>query len=474
MKRLKKALSMLCAAAMMVSALSMTAWAAPANITLEVNGENVVLTDAAPQAKNGRTFIPVRAAFEALGAEITWDQATKSVLAVKGEDTVTMTIGSTTAQVTRDGKTEELQMDVAPFAEGGRTYVPVRFAAQAFSCAVGWDGTNRTVMIVDVVKLLEDYTFDNLDGWMQASLKQEVPNPAKTTGKMDLSLQMPDVNGDVVTYPLSASFAAVSTDTKAQLQLEADFAQLMNLLGGADLTAKEKADLAKLCRANVDTRMDLNSGKVYFNLDCPLMSEMDETYDSTLWYLLDMVELSKIGGADFDYAAYIAEIRSMKDDFTGMRALLVAMLSSMELSETTNYEALSLSAGMICTLLSDQAMVKQGSNYVADYGFNANGVYTSLKMTYTTRGDLLTGAKMELSMKDAYDEISFLFDVKDDGKNTSMTLTLDAGEELKVNFSMTAQTVKSATQPAVEPPAGAQIVDLMDSLYGGMPDDAAA
>ena len=36
-----------------------------------------------------------------------------------------------------------------------RTYVPVRFAAQAFDCAVGWDQDTSTAIIVDTEKLLE-------------------------------------------------------------------------------------------------------------------------------------------------------------------------------------------------------------------------------------------------------------------------------------------------------------------------------
>ncbi len=188
MKVYKKIVAALCAAAMMVSVLSVSAWAVPSGITVQVNGQEVPFTDAEPESKNGRTFIPVRAAFEALGAEVTWDQADKSVTAVKGDTTVVMALDSTKAEVTKDGQKQELTMDVAPYSKGGRTYVPVRFAAEAFSCAVGWDGDEHTVMIVDVDALLGDATFENLDGWVRADLEREVPNPAKTTGQMSLNV----------------------------------------------------------------------------------------------------------------------------------------------------------------------------------------------------------------------------------------------------------------------------------------------
>ena len=83
MKTYKKIVAALGTAAMMVRVISGSACAVPSGITVQVNGQEVTFPDAEPESKNGRTFIPVRAAFEALGAEVTWDQADKSVTAVK-------------------------------------------------------------------------------------------------------------------------------------------------------------------------------------------------------------------------------------------------------------------------------------------------------------------------------------------------------------------------------------------------------
>ncbi len=63
---IQKIVAALCTAAMMVSVLSVSAWAVPSGITVQVNGQEVTFPDAEPESKNGRTFIPVRAAFEAL------------------------------------------------------------------------------------------------------------------------------------------------------------------------------------------------------------------------------------------------------------------------------------------------------------------------------------------------------------------------------------------------------------------------
>lgn len=468
MKVYKKIVAALCAAAMMVSVLSVSAWAVPSGITVQVNGQEVPFTDAEPESKNGRTFIPVRAAFEALGAEVTWDQADKSVTAVKGDTTVVMALDSTKAEVTKDGQKQELTMDVAPYSKGGRTYVPVRFAAEAFSCAVGWDGDEHTVMIVDVDALLGDATFENLDGWFRADLEREVPNPAKTTGQMSLKMTMPDAQGKIQAYPLSATFSGISTDTKAELQMEMDFAELFALFaGGSDLSAADKAELKKLSQAAVETRMDLESGKIYFTIDCPLLLTMigEGLGDGNLWYLMDLAKLSEAGG--FDYQSYLQGIEEMLgSEYAGFRELMVSVLSDLELTSAAyDYEMLQTSAEILCALLSDQAMVKSGSNYTVNWALKEDSsVLGQIKMTYQTSGDRLVGVKMEMTIDDGMDGMTLKMNVREDGTNTTMDMDIDLGNDLKLSFALSAKTVQANAQPAVEPPAGAQIVDIMDVL----------
>lgn len=440
----------------------------PSGITVQVNGQEVPFPDAEPESKNGRTFIPVRAAFEALGAEVTWDQADKSVTAVKGDTTVVMALDSTKAEVTKDGQKQELTMDVAPYSKGGRTYVPVRFAAEAFSCAVGWDGDEHTVMIVDVDALLGDATFENLDGWVRADLEREVPNPAKTTGQMSLKMTVPDAQGKIQAYPLSATFSGISTDTKAELQMEMDFAELFALFaGGSDLSAADKAELKKLSQAAVETRMDLESGKIYFTIDCPLLLTMigEGLGDGNVWYLMDLAKLSEAGG--FDYQSYLQGIEEMLgSEYAGFRELMVSVLSDLELTSAAyDYEMLQTSAEILCALLSDQAMVKSGSNYTVNWALKEDSsVLGQIKMTYQTSGDRLVGVKMEMTIDDGMDGMTLKMNVREDGTNTTMDMDIDLGNDLKLSFALSAKTVQANAQPAVEPPAGAQIVDIMDVL----------
>ena len=88
--------------------------------------------DAAPIVQNDRTYVPFRALAEAFGAEVAYDEATQAVTAELNGTTVVMTIGSATYTINGVEKT----MDVAPFINGSRTMIPVRFAAEAFGITV--------------------------------------------------------------------------------------------------------------------------------------------------------------------------------------------------------------------------------------------------------------------------------------------------------------------------------------------------
>jgi hypothetical protein len=68
------------------------------SMDMEVNGLTRKL-DAAPFIKDGRTLLPIRALIEALGGSVNWNGTTKTATVTLGSRTVALTIGSTTALV---------------------------------------------------------------------------------------------------------------------------------------------------------------------------------------------------------------------------------------------------------------------------------------------------------------------------------------------------------------------------------------
>ena len=112
------------------------------NITITVNGENLSLDQNCVIVKD-RTLVPLRAIFEALGANVDWDDATSTVTAVKDGKKISLTIGDKTLIAGGEAKT----LDVPPQLIGSRTLVPVRAVSESLGANVNWDETSKTVII---------------------------------------------------------------------------------------------------------------------------------------------------------------------------------------------------------------------------------------------------------------------------------------------------------------------------------------
>jgi len=99
--------------------------------------------DVAPIIENGRTLVPLRAIFEAMGASVEWNNATRTVTARKGNTNVVLPIGSTQPRVNG----QDWPLDVPAKIVQDRTLAPLRFVGEAFGGKVAWNGTTRTVTI---------------------------------------------------------------------------------------------------------------------------------------------------------------------------------------------------------------------------------------------------------------------------------------------------------------------------------------
>ena len=111
-------------------------------ITVKVNG-NTVQFDQQPIIENGRTLVPLRAIFEALGADVQWDAPTQTVIATRFGKKIKLTIDSSVMYV--DGA--ENFLDVPAKLVNSRTLVPVRAIGEAFGCNVNWVDSSKTVEI---------------------------------------------------------------------------------------------------------------------------------------------------------------------------------------------------------------------------------------------------------------------------------------------------------------------------------------
>jgi hypothetical protein len=110
-------------------------------ITVTVDGKPVDFGGAAPAQIGGRTLVPLRAIFEALGAQVEFNAGT--IRARRGETNLQLNIGSPQASVNGAART----LEVPPQSVFGRTLVPLRFVGEAFGAGVGFNASTGVIAI---------------------------------------------------------------------------------------------------------------------------------------------------------------------------------------------------------------------------------------------------------------------------------------------------------------------------------------
>lgn len=103
------------------------------NLTVSIDQQTVDFDDAQPFIdENDRTQMPVRAVAEALGCNVDWNNNTRTVSITDESNTVKLEIGSDIINVGG----ADIKMDTNALIKEDRTYIPVRFIAEALGYTV--------------------------------------------------------------------------------------------------------------------------------------------------------------------------------------------------------------------------------------------------------------------------------------------------------------------------------------------------
>lgn len=109
-----------------------------------------------PTIINGKTLVPFRTIFEALGAEVDWDNEEKIAYGAKDDTLIALQIGNKTAYVLKtNGDAYELTLEAAPANIKNHTMVPARVVAETLGGTVNWNNFTRTVEIYTPAGLAE-------------------------------------------------------------------------------------------------------------------------------------------------------------------------------------------------------------------------------------------------------------------------------------------------------------------------------
>jgi len=109
-------------------------------VDVTINGTTVGFPDAGPTIIDGRTLVPVRAVFEALGFDVQWNGDTQTATISKDGDIIIIAIGS--AVFTTNGTAHAF--DVPAQIIGSSTMVPIRLPLESVGYVVDWDAAAIT------------------------------------------------------------------------------------------------------------------------------------------------------------------------------------------------------------------------------------------------------------------------------------------------------------------------------------------
>ena len=476
MKHFAKRVSALAVALAVTPGLA--AFAAPAQegIAVQLDGKDLTFTDAAPVARDNRTFLPFRAVFEAMGATV--DSKDDAITAVKDGVTVTMTIGSTQATVTdKAGTTTTVTMDVAPYVDNAtwRTYVPVRFAAQTMGCTVGWDGDAQTVILMDTAALAaaavegKQYTIlaKYADYAKQFNAgKWAVNGDLKGTVIMDLSaLTQDDAQKGAASAPmtfsavydgLTADASKVQMDMTMKLDMEQFLAAISAAAGQTnDLSADEAAMLKSLKDAGITmgVRGDLTTGKLYLNMTGDALKSTDGTaaVDPNTWYTMDLNAMMEQSGLDLSTLMAAAKAFDVETVMSQYLTLLAP-------DDVSDYASVQTTLNQIAAAVADDGFTKTGGDYTTSITMGDGSAKSIVDFTLNTSNDKVVGYSMSTKMTmNAGDDMVMTMTAAMDKSNKMTAKMTMAGDGMDMTVDMTGAYKTTDKTPAVEPPEGATI-----------------
>ena len=429
------------------------------DFSLLVNGEPVTFSDAAPVLKDGRSFLPMAATFEALGfpaEDMTWDSATQTASASKDGTTISLTIGKNAIQVTQAGAEAgvSIETDAAPYIDAAtsRTYIPVGLVADALGYRVAWDGETSTVIIDDVDAILAENTetYERMDQYLDYARKYSQGNYQVEGSYLLTSAPGEMESGAEIINTIGGDYNLISSQTAMQFAMDMS-------IGGTIM-----GDPIAPTDMNLDMRADLDTGMLYLyfqsedleqlmNNNVQVNGESVEFQIPDQWYSLDMKAVYDEAYGPGFYEELIALSAASQE--AAFAQTLEELLKSDTLiltstATTSDYlEALN-------QLLGDSHFQKSGSTYTST--LEQDGV-TILFHLYTSGGQV-NGYGMEMTASET--------------TGMEMTMTMEMkGNDMSLLMEMAGMTMEmdgtyrpSSTAPETEPPAGATVVDLWELL----------
>ena len=141
LKFTKKAMSVV-APVILSAAMVFPVSASEQKISVYLNNVPIVF-DTEPSINDGTTYVPMRGIFEALGADVKWNNSEKSITVINNSDTIKLYVGKN--DIVINGK--KSAKSPYPVISAGRTLVPLRSISELLGAEIDWNPATRRIDI---------------------------------------------------------------------------------------------------------------------------------------------------------------------------------------------------------------------------------------------------------------------------------------------------------------------------------------
>ena len=449
-------------------------WQLSRTLSVQLNGASIDFPDTEPEKINSRVMVPFRAIAEALGAEVDYNAG--AITAKKDGQTLAFALGGKQLTITDDSTGKVIKttaVDSAPYKKKGRTYVPVRFFAEAFGLTVQWDQDMQTAVLYDRAALVNDIDskFTVLNKWIKAQPSTENAKTLRTVatiGAAYTAFDTIDGNKDYkvdVKTEILANGQAIEATVTVDLRVLASY--FLDDPQADDVLTAAQAALLRSALSNVKLELLCNADSGDLYLKCPAVAKIlaiDETDNANLKALSNGAWLH-INWADSTFGALFSEnLKILKNNtFTSVGENIVAAnesnMTAYELGWEDFYLNIKNDVNRLNNLLGDEQFTASGSRYTAKINGLSSDSYDNLTGSYTLNtADGSFSGTLE-SRSDSWNTTKTVLTFSGSVQNCKLSVTYHTKNTGILSLDITLTTTESGVEPKNAPPAGDKIVE---------------
>lgn len=340
----------------------------------------------------------------------------------------------------------------------GESLVSVRDIADALGCMLGWDGAEKTVVVVDIDRMADEKgaTFDIIGKYFDYS--KSIGESYKTIGDFSGSVEIADE-----TIPIAIKFDgkmdAVSSDKceEANVKLNMDLSDIKKQAGVEEMEASDKEIFETIMKA-----LESSDTKVIYNIEAGIMymkSTMFTVFgiDENTWISFDLNSFMEAAGASgFDMTS-ILNLVSEGD----LKAYILTALKTIPVNTVSSYDEMSKAYDMIVSMLGDSAFTLENGKYKSNFAMNEDGAEITYVMTMGTDGNKVNSCEITMKMS-ADGMVMDMYVSSDKNFNSSMTFSMNAADMMKIYMEMKSSCEATKQVPSLTVPAGATVISMND------------